>query len=140
MPAVPVVVQTPVLHLTDQDAGSPVDVSCDVRSLDLSPDQAVTEVKRFCGTVQVPGLLTETVGVDYTVNDDTATRWAPLVGKTVDVEVWTSPTDATPRTFTSFIGFNPGLYGTIEPGEAVDVLGQSMPVLSPIVLGSGTPA
>jgi len=137
--AIPVVIQKPVIHITDKDGGTAVDVSCDISLVDLTPDQAVTEVKRFCGTVQVPGLLTESCSVDYVVNDTTTALWAPLVGKYVTVEVWESDADAAPRTFDSYIGFNPGNYGTFDPGEALTVTGQALPVMSEISRGTSTP-
>lgn len=134
----PIIIQHPVVHIMPEGGTDDIDVSCDIGSIELSPDQAITEVVRFCGTVQVPGLMTETCTVGFVVNDTTAATWAAFLGKKVTVKVWTSSADTKGKTFDSYIGFNPGLYGGYTPGEAVE-FSSDLPVMSAVAEGAAAP-
>ncbi len=100
------------------DDGAPVDVTCDMESVEIGVDAGTTDVTNFCGTFSIPDDLTVTATLNVMVNDDTDTNWLGLVGKRVRFEVW-DRTDATRyRTFESQVMLNPSLYGNTTPGEA----------------------
>lgn len=135
---IPIVVKRPTVVLQPLDeagdpTGSPVDVSCDFQSIELTVDTPVTSIVTFCGTVQVPGDLE--VGCDCTVavNEATSGRWASLVGDSVEVQIKDRTTDTTHRSFVSVVPLNPALYGLDEPGEARTV-DFSMPVMSEVTV------
>ena len=119
----PIIVYRPTLIIQTLDAagdpdGAPVDVSCDVMSLELSPEIPITTTTTFCGTSQNPGDLEVSCTIEFAVNDETYARWAPLVGDTVEMQIKDKTTDTSYRAFGSFVGLNPGLYGPDQPGEA----------------------
>lgn len=119
----PIIVYRPTLVLQPLDAdgdpdGAPVDVSCDIVSIELSPEVPITTVTTFCGAFQTPGELEVSASLEVAVNDETTGRWAALVGDSVEVQVKDRTTDTSYRKFNSQIGFNPGLYGPTQPGEA----------------------
>lgn len=100
------------------DDGVPVDVSCDMESVEIAVDAGTTDVTNFCGTFSIPDDPTVTATLGVMVNADTDANWLGLVGKSVRFEVW-DRTDATRyRTFDSQIMLNPSLYGNTTPGEA----------------------
>lgn len=119
----PIIVYRPTLIVQTLDEagdpdGAPVDVSCDVVSLELSPEVPITTTTTFCGTFQNPGDLEVSATLEVAINDETYARWAPLVGDTVEMQIKDKTTDTSYRAFGSFINFNPGLYGPDTPGEA----------------------
>lgn len=118
----PIIVYRPTLVIQTLDEagdpdGAPVDVSCDIVSLELSPEIPITTTTTFCGTFQNPGDLEVSCTIEFAVNDETYGRWAALVGDTVEMQVKDKTTDTSYRAFGSFIGLNPGLYGPDQPGE-----------------------
>ena len=134
----PIIIKDPTLVIQSIDAagadvGSPVDVSCDIASVELSPDVPVTSVVTFCGTFQIPGDLEVGCDVEYTVNSDTFTRWSPLVGDSAKVRIKDRTTDTTYREFVTQIPMNPGLYGPTTPGES-RTFTAPLPVLSEVTL------
>jgi hypothetical protein len=119
----PIIVYRPTLVAQELDAagdpsGSPIDVSCDMVSVELSPDVPLSTTTTFCGTFQNPGDLEVSCTLEVAVNDETLARWAPLVGAPVEFHLQDKGTDTTMRVFNSFVSFNPGLYGPDQPGEA----------------------
>jgi len=119
----PIIVYRPTLIVQTLDEagdpdGAPVDVSCDIVSLELSPDVPISTTTTFCGTFQNPGDVEVSCTLEVAVNDETYTRWAALVGDTVELQIKDKGTDTSYRAFGSFISFNPGLYGPDQPGEA----------------------
>lgn len=135
---IPIIVYRPTVVLQPLDeagdpTGSPVDVSCDFQSVELTVDTPVTTITTFCGSVQIPGELE--VGCDCTVavNEATSGRWSGLVGDSVEVQIKDRTTDTSYRAFTSQIPLNPALYGTTEPGEPRTV-DFSLPVLSEVTV------
>jgi len=119
----PIVVYRPLLHLQplDEDGdddGSPVDVSCDMSSVELTVDTPVTDVKTFCGNFQVPDDITAGATFEVTVNTDTDANWSPLVGKRVRAELYDRTDSSKFRSFETQIQLNPSLYGPTTPGEA----------------------
>ena len=119
----PIVVYRPLLHLQplDEDGdddGSPVDVSCDMSSVELTVDTPITDVKTFCGNFQVPDDITAGATFEVTVNADTDANWSPLVGKRVRAELYDRTDSSKFRSFETQIQLNPSLYGPTTPGEA----------------------
>lgn len=119
----PIIIYRPTLVLQPLDAngdpdGSPVDVSCDMQSVELGVDTPVIEVTNFCGTFSIPDDISESATFGVAVTADTDGNWSPLVGKTVEARLKDRTTDTTYRKFTTFIPLNPSLYGSTEPGEA----------------------
>lgn len=119
----PIIVYRPLLHLQPldedgEDDGSPVDVSCDMSSVELTPDTPTTDVTTFCGNFQIPDDVTVGATFGVTVNGETDANWSALVGKRVRAELY-DRTDATKfRSFETQIMLNPSLYGPTTPGEA----------------------
>lgn len=133
-----IVVKSPTVVLQPLDAagdptGPSVDVSCDFQTIELTVDTPQTSVTTFCGTFQVPG--DPEIGCDCTVavNEDTNSRWASLVGDSVEVRIKDRTADTSYRAFTSVIPINPALYGIDEPGEPRTV-DFSLPVLSAVTV------
>jgi len=134
----PIIVYRPTLVVQTLDAdgdpdGAPVDVSCDVMSIELSPEVPIQTTVTFCGTFQNPGDVEVSCSLEVAVNDETYARWAPLVGDTVELQVKDKTTDTSYRAFGSFISFNPGLYGPDQPGEARSY-SFDLPVTSDVTL------
>lgn len=118
----PIVVYRPVLILQPLDeAGDPdgaaVDVSCDMESVELTVDSPTIDGSTFCGPYSVPDDITEGSSWTVAVASDTTTRWAPLVGSTVEARVKDRGEGNTYRKFQTVILFDPSLYGTTTPGE-----------------------
>jgi hypothetical protein len=118
----PIIVYRPLLHLQPltalgADDGAAVDVSCDMASVELTPDTPVTEVENFCGKYTIPDEANVEATFEYIINEDTYANWSALVGKRVRAELY-DRTDATwYRTFETQIVLNPALYGPDTPGE-----------------------
>lgn len=119
----PIIVYRPLLHLQPldedgEDEGSPVDVSCDMSSVELTVDTPTTDVTTFCGNFQIPDDIIVGATLEVTVNAETDANWSALVGQSVRAELY-DRTDATRyRTFNTQINLNPSLYGPTTPGEA----------------------
>lgn len=119
----PIIVYRPLLHLQPLDAegaedGSPVDVSCDMSSVELTVDTPTTNVKTFCGNFQVPDDIEVGATFEVTVNDETDSRWSGLVGSRVRADLYDRNDTSKYRSFETQITLNPSLYGPDEPGEA----------------------
>lgn len=138
----PIIVYRPkvVAQILDAD-GSPtsdevIDLSCDFSSIEFGVDQPSTTVTTFCGKFQVPDDIEESVSADVTVNADTNANWSPLVGQQVQMQVWDREDSTTYRTVTVFVGVNPSMYGTTQPGQARQP-SVDFPVLSAVAWASG---
>lgn len=119
----PIIVYRPLLHLQPldedgEDEGSPVDVSCDMSSVELTVDAPLTEVKTFCGNFQIPDDIVPGATFEVTVNSETDANWSALVGLTVRAELYDRTDASRYRTFNTQIMLNPSLYGPTTPGEA----------------------
>lgn len=120
---IPIIVRNPLLHLQplDEDGaddGAPVDVTCDMSSVELTPDTPTIDVTTFCGTFTLPDEVKIGATFEVTVNSDTDANWAAIVGKTVRAELYDRSDASRYRTFTSVVPINPSLYGPTTPGEA----------------------
>lgn len=133
---IPIIVYRPTLFLqplnaAGADVGSPEDVSCDMASVELSPETPTIDVSTFCGNYSLPGEVSVAATFEVAVNTDTDANWAPLVGVTCRAELRDKATDTKYRTFTTVIPINPSLYGPTNPGEARQ-FSFDVPVLSEV--------
>jgi hypothetical protein len=139
----PIIIRRPkvVVQPLDEDGSptsdAPVDVSCDFSSIEFGVDQPSTTVSTFCGKFQVPDDIEESVTGEFTINADTDGNWSPLVGATVEMQVWDRDDATSYRTVNVYIGINPSLYGTTEPGSARQP-SVDFPVLSAMAWASGS--
>ena len=139
----PIIIRRPkvVVQPLDEDGSptsdAPVDVSCDFSSIEFGVDQPSTTVSTFCGKFQVPDDIEESVTGEFTINADTDGNWSGLVGATVEMQVWDRDDATSYRTVNVYIGVNPSLYGTTEPGSARQP-SVDFPVLSAMAWASGS--
>ena len=139
----PIIIYQPKVVVTILDAdGSPtsdepIDVSCDLSSLEIGVDQPSNTVTTFCGKFQIPDTIEESVTAEFTINADTDDNWSPLVGSQVLMQVWDREDATTHRTVNVHVGVNPSLYGTTQPGEARQP-SVDFPVLSAVAWADGT--
>ena len=132
----PKVVAQPLDENGSPTSDAPVDVSCDFSSIEFGVDQPSTTVSTFCGKFQVPDDIEESVTGEITVNADTDSNWSPLVGSTVQFQVWDREDSTSHRTVNVHVGVNPSLYGTTEPGSARQP-SVDFPVLSSVAWATG---
>ena len=133
---IPIIIKNPLLHLqplddAGADDGDAVDVSCDLSSVELTPDTPTIDVTTFCGTFNIPDEPTINASLEVTVNNDTDANWAPIVGKTVRAELYDRNDASRYRTFTTVVVINPSLYGPTTPGES-RTFSYDIPVLSAV--------
>ena len=138
----PIIIYQPKVVVTILDAdGSPtsdepIDVSCDLSSLEIGVDQPSNTVTTFCGKFQIPDTIEESVTAEFTINADTDDNWSPLVGTQAQLDIW-DRVDATEyRTVVVSIAVNPSLYGSTAPGEARQP-SIDFPVLGPVSWATG---
>lgn len=122
----PIVIKDPMLLIQPLDAagdpaGAAVDVSEDVTSVELGPEQDIGEVKTFAGTFSIPGEVTSTATIGLAIGADTNTNWSALVGDPVELRVYDRADATKYRAFASEVPFDPSLYGTTTPGEVREV-------------------
>ena len=139
----PIIIKDPMLLIQKLDAagdpaGAAVEVSEDVTSVELSPEQDIGEIKTFAGTYSIPGEVTSTATISVVVGADTETNWGPLVGESVEVQVYDRADATKYRAFASEIPFDPSLYGSTTPGEAREV-DMEVPVFGDITWVTATP-
>jgi hypothetical protein len=120
---IPIIVRNPLLHLQplDEDGaddGALIDVSCDMGSVELTPETPTVEVSNFCGNYSIPDDVKITATFGVVINTDTDANWSAIVGKTVRAEVYDRNDATRYRTFTTIVPINPSLYGPTTPGEA----------------------
>lgn len=132
----PIIIKDPMLVIQPLDAagapaGAPVEVSEDVTSVELSPEQDIGEIKTFAGSYRIPGEVTSTATISIVVGADTETNWAALVGDSVELQVYDRTDAPKYRAFATEIPFDPSLYGSTTPGEAREV-DMEVPVFGPI--------
>lgn len=138
----PIIIYRPkvVLQALDADgsptADPPVDVSCDLSSVEFGVDLPITTVTTFCGKFQVPDEIEESVSAEVTVNADTDANWSGLVGSQARMQIWDREDATKHRTVDVHIGINPSLYGTTQPGEARQP-SVDFPVVSAVAWADG---
>lgn len=116
---------------TGAEAGSPVDISCDMSSVELGVDTPTTDVTTFCGSFEIPGDIQVSATLEVVVSDDTDARWSPLVGDQGYLHLYDRTSDTDYRRFLTQIPLNPSLYGPDTPGEARS-FSFDVPVLSAV--------
>src|SRR5688500_4929465 len=120
----PIIIYRPLLFLqpldeVGADDGAAVDVSCDMASVELSPDTPTIDVSNFCGNYSLPGEVTVGATFEVIINADTHANWDALVGVTCRAELFDRTSDNVTggkfRTFTTVVPINPALYGPTTP-------------------------
>lgn len=139
----PIVIYRPKVWIQPVDAdgdpdGADTDVSCDLMSIELTPDVPIDNVTTFCGSFQTVGEVEVSATLEVAVNNDTDGRWSPLVGRAVEVRVWDREDSTEYREFKSQITINPSLYGPSTPGE-VRSHSFDIPVTSEVTWSTGAP-
>lgn len=120
----PIIIYRPkvVAQILDEDGSpasdAPIDLSCDFSSIEFGVDQPSSTTTTFCGKFQTPDDIEESVSGEITVNADTHENWNGLVGATCQMQVWDNEAYTWHRTVNVYVGANPALYGTTEPGSA----------------------
>lgn len=123
----PIIIKDPMLIIQPLDApggdpvGLAVDVSEDVTSVELGPEQDIGTIKTFAGSYRIPGEVTSSATIGCVLTADTETNWAALVGVPCEVRVYDRADAAKYRAFESEIPFDPSLYGSTVPGDAREV-------------------
>lgn len=137
----PIIIYRPMLQIQPLDEngapdGADIDVTCDMQSVELSPDIPIDDVTTFCGAFQTVGEVVTSASLEVAVNADTNARWAPLVGLQVEMRLWDRNDSTQYRKWTSQIPINPSLYGPTTPGEARS-FSFDVPVTSAIEWATG---
>jgi hypothetical protein len=131
----PIIIDHPKLVLMELDAagapvGSAVDVSCDVASAELSPEQDIETVSTFCGKYRVMGDPEWSLTLGLVIGVDTSTNWAALVGSSVEVRIYDRQDSTQYRMVESEIPFDPSLGGPTDADEQVRAYDLDLPVYS----------
>ncbi len=134
----PIIIRNPTMLILPWDAtgtpGTPVDVSSDVASVEISPDVPQDVVSTFAGkftALDEPEWGSATVAI--VVNEDTHTTWETLVGSKCQVQIKDRPELTWYRAFDSEIVYNPGLAGITEPGQP-RTSDYQLPILSDVTI------
>src|SRR5262245_16571890 len=133
----PLIIRRPKLVIqaidgTGAPTGTAVDVSSDVRSVELAPDQSIDTVSTFAGTFTTTADTSVGCTVEGILSEASRTTWPALVGLAVEVQTF-DRLDATEyRAFQSEIPFDPSLYGTDDAEGQVREWTMELPVLSDV--------
>src|SRR5688572_18880562 len=100
----PIIIRNPLLHLQPlddegADDGALVDVSCDMESVELTPETPTIDGVNFCGPYSVPDTVRIGASFQVAVTIDTDANWAALVGQTVRAELYDRSDASRYRTF-----------------------------------------
>jgi hypothetical protein len=133
----PLIIRRPILMLQPvDDAGAPsgaaVDVSSDVRSVELSPDQSIDTVSTFAGTFTTAADTTVGCTVEGILSVDSRTTWPTLAGLPVEVQIFDRQDSTEYRSFQSEVPFDPSLYGTDDAEASTREWSMELPVLSDV--------
>ena len=137
----PIIIYRPMLQIQPLDEngdpdGADVDVTCDMVSVELSPDIPIDDITTFCGAFQTVGEVVTSASLEVAVNADTNARWAALVGLQVEMRLWDRNDSTQYRKWTSQVPINPSLYGPTQPGEA-RTFSFDVPVTSAVEWATG---
>lgn len=135
--AKPLIIRRPKLLIQPIDAsgapvGTAVDVSSDVRSVELSPDQSIDSVSTFAGTFTTSADTVIACTVEGILSAISRTTWPALVGTSVEVQLYDRSDSTDYRTFESEIPFDPSLYGTDDAEASTREWSMELPVLSDV--------
>ncbi len=133
----PIVIRRPQVVLQPLDAagapvGTAIDVTCDITSLELTPDQSIDTISTFCGPFRIAGDVTVEATLAGVVTIDTNANWNPLVGDSVEVRVWDRLDATMYRRFVSEVPFDPSLFGTNDAEEITRAWEMELPVYSDV--------
>ncbi len=133
----PVIIRRPQVVLQPLDAagaavGTPIDVTCDITAVELSPDQSIDTISTFCGPFRVAGDVSTEATISGILTPDTETNWAPLVGDSVEVRIFARLDSTRYRRFVSEVPFDPSLYGTNDAEESTRAWEMDLPVYSDV--------
>lgn len=133
----PLIIRRPKLVLQPLDEagdplGAPVDVSSDVRSVELAPDQSIDNVSTFAGTFTTTADTTVGCTVEGILSLTSRTQWPALVGASVEVQIYDRTDSEEYRAFDSEVPFDPSLYGTDDAEGATREWSMDLPVLSDV--------
>jgi hypothetical protein len=140
----PLIIKRPKLLVQPLDeAGDPdgaaVDVSSDVRTCTLEPDQSIDSVSTFAGTFTTTGDTTVGCSIEGLVSADSRTLWPTLVGVSVEIQIFDRPDATEYRAFPSEIPFDPSLYGGNDAESTQREWSMDLPVLGPVAWVTVTP-
>jgi hypothetical protein len=135
--AKPLIIRHPKLLIQPLDdagaaAGTAVDVSSDVRTFELAPDQSIDSVSTFAGTFTTMADTKYTAKVEGILSVDSRTTWPDLVGAACEVQVFDREDSTEYRAFESEIPFDPSLFGTDDAEGQTREWSMDLPVLSDI--------
>lgn len=122
----PIIIKDPKLLIQPLDgagapAGAAVEVSEDVTSVEITPEQDIGSIQTFAGSFQIPGEVTNTATISIVVTADTETNWGALVGTSCEFHVYDREDATQYRSFLSEVPYDPSLYGSTTPGEAREI-------------------
>lgn len=123
----PIIIKDPMLLFQTLDAAGdptvapPVDVSEDVTSVEITFDQDIGTITTFVGSFRIPGEVINGATISCVVTADSDTNWAPLMGLSVQAQVYDRADATKYRAFATQLDVNPSLYGPTTPGEAREV-------------------
>jgi hypothetical protein len=137
----PLIIRNPKLLLQPLDAsgaptGTAVDVSSDVRTCEIAPDQSIDHVATFVGSFTTMAQTNFTCTVEGILSDMSRTLWPALVGTSVEVQLYDRQDATEYRTFDSEIPFDPSLFGTDDAESQVREWSMELPVLSDVAWSS----
>jgi hypothetical protein len=135
--AKPLIIRNPKLILQPLDAtgaaaGTPVDVSSDVRTFEIAPDQTIDHVSTFAGKFTTMAETSFTATVEGLMSVESRTSWPALVGVSVEVQVYDRADAVDYRSFESEIPFDPSLFGTDDAEGQTREWSMELPVLSDV--------
>lgn len=135
--AKPLIIRHPKLVLQPLDAagdplGAPVDVSSDVRSVELAADQSIDSVSTFAGTFTTSADTTIGCTVEGILSVTSRTVWPALVGDSVEVQLYDRTDSTEYRAFESEVPFDPSLFGTDDAEGQTREWSMELPVLSDV--------
>ena len=139
--AKPLIIRNPKLLIQPLDAtgapaGTAVDVSSDVRTFEIAPDQTIDHVSTFAGKFTTMAETSFTSTVEGILSVDSRTTWPTLVGVPCEVQVYDRIDSTEYRSFESEIPFDPSLFGTDDAEGQTREWTMELPVLSDVAWSS----
>lgn len=139
--AKPLIIRNPKLMIQKLDAtgapvGTAVDVSSDVRTFEIAPDQTIDHVSTFAGKFTTMAETSFTSTVEGILSVDSRTTWPTLVGVPCEIQVFDRTDSTEYRSFESEIPFDPSLFGTDDAEGQTREWTMELPVLSDVAWSS----
>lgn len=141
--AKPLIIRNPKLVIQPLDdagaaLGVAVDVSSDVRTFEIAPDQTIDHVSTFAGKFTTMAETSFTATVEGILSVDSRTTWPDLVGVSCSVQVYDRQDSTEYRVFESEIPFDPSLFGTDDAEGQTREWSMELPVLSDVTWAPAT--